>query len=119
MMIVKPPLTPYYYYYYSTFYIMQLFVFVSAKYSTPTNPRNEIILWDKIIESTEDADLHFTNAFIEYGLLDYGAELRDREMTLYLHWDRMPLTGKIYMEDVAMSKFTLPKDYDTKKPNKE
>ncbi len=94
--------------------MLQLFVFVTAKYSTPTNSRNEIILWDKIIESAKDADLHFTNTFIEYGLLDHGSELRGREISLYLHWDSMPLTGKIYMEDVATSKFTLPKEYGKK-----
>ncbi len=72
------------------------------------------MLWDKIIESPNDAHLHFKNTFVEYGLLDQGAELRGREISLRLHWDHMPLTGKIYMEDVTTSKFTLPTEYGKK-----
>ncbi len=91
-------------------------MFVKAEYSTPTNPRNEIILWDKIVESPPEAHLNFTNTFVEYGLIDQGMELRGKEISLYLHWDHMPLTGKIYMEDVLISKFTLPTEYQSKIP---
>ncbi len=90
-----------------------------AEYSTPTNPRNEVILWDKIVESPKEAQLHFPNTFIEYGLLDQGTGLRGKEISLHLHWDRMPLTGKIYMEDTATSKFTLPTEYQSRAPRGE
>lgn len=56
--------------------IKQLFVFVVAEYESPTNPLNQVIIWDKIIKTKEEAQLKYTNEFVKYALIDQGAELR-------------------------------------------
>lgn len=97
--------------------IKQLFVYVVATYATPTNPKNQIVLWDRIIESTDPAavkELREENVFVKYGLVDQGAELRGAEVELSLVWDHMPLTGVLYMgeqREGTASKFILPADY--------
>lgn len=97
--------------------IKQLFVYVVATYATPTNPKNQIVLWDRIIESTHPASqkiINEQNLFVKYGLVDQGAELRGKEVELSLMWDHMPLTGVLHMdgqEEGTASKFVLPTEY--------
>lgn len=97
--------------------IKQLFVYVVATYKTPTNPKNQIVLWDRIIESTDPPSqkiLNESNVFVKYGLVDQGAELRGTEVELSLMWDHMPLTGVLYMGEQGegtASKFLLPEEY--------
>ncbi len=97
--------------------IKQLFVYVVATYETPTNPKNQIVLWDRIIESTDPPTkkiINEKNVFVKYGLVDQGAELRGKEVELSLMWDHMPLTGTLYQgeqEEGTASKFVLPVEY--------
>ena len=97
--------------------IKQLFVYVVATYATPTNPKNQIVLWDRIIEATDPPNkkiLDEKNVFVKYGLVDQGAELRGKEVELSLMWDHMPLTGVLYMDqqkEGTASKFVLPEEY--------
>lgn len=37
---------------------------------------NQVIIWDKIIESPSDALIKETNEFVKYALIDQGQELR-------------------------------------------
>ncbi|CAM9158760.1 unnamed protein product, partial [Ectocarpus sp. 4 AP-2014] len=71
--------------------VKQLFAFVVAEYETPTNPVNQVILWDKIVESAEEAHLLQHDMTVKYGLIDEGAGLRNTSVTLMLYWDHMPL----------------------------
>lgn len=97
--------------------IKQLFVYVVATYSTSTNPKNQIVLWDRIVEASDPPSkkvLDERNVFVKYGLVDQGAELRGREVELSLMWDHMPLTGLLYagkQEEGTASKFVLPSEY--------
>lgn len=98
--------------------IKQIFVYVVATYATPTNPKNQLVLWDRIIESSDDPVtkkiLNEKNVFVKYGLVDQGAELRDTEVELSLMWDHMPLTGLLYVgaqKEGTASKFALPSEY--------
>lgn len=97
--------------------IKQLFVYVVATYSTPTNPKNQIVLWDSILESTGPPStkiLDERNIFVKYGLVDQGAELRGMDVELSLMWDHMPLTGLLHMgkqEEGTTSRFVLPEEY--------
>ncbi|KAL9189551.1 hypothetical protein ACHAXT_009226 [Thalassiosira profunda] len=97
--------------------IKQLFVYVVATYKTPTNPKNQIVLWDRIIEATDPLNkkiLDEKNVFVKYGLVDQGAELRGTEVELSLMWDHMPLTGVLDMDGQEAgtgSTFSLPEEY--------
>jgi signal peptidase complex subunit 3 len=86
-------------------------VFVTGEYSTPTNPLNQVILWDKIIERPEDAKLNLKKVHVKYGLIDQGEELRGANVTLRLYWDHMPLTGRLYTHDKPMESFLVPTEY--------
>eukprot|EP00978_Attheya_sp_CCMP212_P004249 scaffold9329_cov51-Attheya_sp.AAC.8 len=105
--------------------IKQLFVYVVASYETDTNPNNQIVLWDKIIEATDegaDGDdndvggkvIHQDNIFVKYALVDQADELRGKEIKLQLMWDHMPLTGVLHMDQQdpsTRSSFLLPEEY--------
>lgn len=86
-------------------------MFVVGEFATKSNPLNQVILWDKIIERKEDAHLKLKNVHVKYALLDQGEEMRGAEVTLKLYWDHMPLTGRLYTHNVARSSFQLPEDY--------
>ena len=97
--------------------IKQHFVYVVATYATPTNPKNQIVLWDRIIENidTNGKIINESNVFVKYGLVDQGAELRGKEVELSLMWDHMPLTGMLYMggqKEGTASTFVLPEEYN-------
>ena len=97
--------------------IKQLFVYVVAEYKTDKNPRNQIVLWDKIVEATSPKEtkvIKQDNIFVKYALIDQGKDLRGQDVKLRLMWDHMPLTGTLYMgaqDESTMSSFTLPFEY--------
>eukprot|EP01031_Cornospumella_fuschlensis_P025633 gene25633-30956_t len=93
--------------------LKQLFVFVLAEYETANNPLNQVIIWDRIIKSPEEALLQERNEFVKYALIDQGTELRNKSITLKLVWDHMPLTGRLYVGQEQKSTFTLPGKYKT------
>ncbi|CAM9600259.1 unnamed protein product [Phaeothamnion confervicola] len=91
--------------------IKQLFVFVTAEYETPTNVLNQVILWDKVVESEQDAVIRQEDKLVKYALIDQKAELRNTSVQLHLNWDHMPLTGRLYMHKTPMEVFQLPGAY--------
>mmetsp|Transcript_12752 Transcript_12752/g.37972 ORF Transcript_12752/g.37972 Transcript_12752/m.37972 type:complete len:178 (+) Transcript_12752:199-732(+) len=91
--------------------LKQLFVFVLAEYATPSNELNQVILWDKIVETEEDARLDERNVYVKYALIDQTNELRNTSVNYYLVWDHMPVTGRLFMEREAGSQGRLPGDY--------
>lgn len=91
--------------------LKQLFVFVLAEYESETNSLNQIILWDKIVENEKDARVRVDNKYIKYALVDQTNELRDTTVNLYLCWDHMPVTGRLFMDRGFGSNFTLPSSY--------
>jgi len=104
--------------------IKQLFVFVVAEYASEANPLNQVIIWDKIVKSKEEAELHEVDAFVKYALVDQGAELRNKTISLRLMWDHMPITGRLYNgddKDPEKSTFVLPDEipYPSERKKKE
>eukprot|EP01039_Chlorochromonas_danica_P006560 gene6560-7238_t len=93
--------------------LKQLFVFVLAEYETKANRLNQVIIWDRIIQSPEEAYIKEYNEFVKYALIDQGEELRNRTINLKLVWDHMPLTGRMYVVDEKKSSFKLPGSYKT------
>lgn len=97
--------------------IKQLFVYVVASYKSDKNPKNRIVLWDKIVEATDSPEskvIKQDNIYVKYGLVDQSDDLRGRDVELQLMWDHMPLTGTLYMGEQDKSTtttFTLPYEY--------
>jgi len=93
--------------------IKQIFVYVVASYETDERT-NQVVLWDKIVESGDPKVIDEENIFVKYALVDQGNELRGKEVTLQLQWDHMPITGLLHMDGQSMeevSSFTLPTEY--------
>lgn len=95
--------------------VKQLFVYVVAQYTTESKELNQVVIWDKIIESIDtDKVIDETNVFVKYALVDHGDGLRGKDVTLQLYWDHMPITGFLYMGQQAMettTQFSLPTEY--------
>ena len=94
--------------------VKQLFVYVVAQYDTKDRI-NQVVLWDKIIESTDiNKYINESNVFVKYALVDQGNGLRGKEIKLQLQWDHMPITGFIYNSSQPIetaSSFYLPDTY--------
>lgn len=95
--------------------IKQLFVFVVAEYATKTNPINQVVIWDEIVESKEKAHIRQRGKFVKYGLIDQVAELRGKDITLKLFWEQMPLTGQVTLHSGGDKVFTMPEQYTNSK----
>lgn len=76
-------------------------------------PLNQVIIWDRIVKSPEEAVLKEHNEFVKYALIDQGQELRNKTINLKLMWDHMPLTGRMYVGEEKKSSFKLPPKYKT------
>ena len=82
-----------------------------AEYQTPKNELNQVILWDRIVETEEQAKLDERNIYVKYALIDQANELRNTSINYYLVWDHMPVTGRLFMDKGFGSKKILPKEY--------
>ncbi|KAL6068420.1 Signal peptidase complex subunit 3 [Balamuthia mandrillaris] len=89
----------------------QLFVFLTAEYKSAKNEVNQIVLWDRIIQTKEDSLLHLQKERIEYPLVDQGHHLLGNEVRFYFSWDITPITGILQKASKGEHLLTLPSDY--------
>ncbi|KAF9168592.1 hypothetical protein BGX21_011424 [Mortierella sp. AD011] len=71
----------------------QLFIYAVAEYSTPTNPKNQIVLWDAIIKRKSQAIVHKKNVKNKYSLIDVSKKWTDVHANVSLHWNIVPYVG--------------------------
>ena len=71
-------------------------------------------MWDKIIQKEEDALIKIKKQSVKYALIDQGADLRNKTVTLHLRYDHMPLTGRLYDRSRVGSTYTFPGEYKLK-----
>ena len=93
--------------------IKQLFVYVVANYETE-GKKNQVVLWDKIVEAADPKVIDEEGIFVKYALVDPNSDLRGRDIKLQLFWDHMPITGLLYIDKQPYeetSTFTLPIEY--------
>ncbi len=91
--------------------VKQLFVYVSATYPTARNGTNEVVVWDKVVNSSAAAVLKLANEFNKYPLVDRKQELRNAQITLSLSWDIMPITGLLRRHSKPFARLQLPRAY--------
>lgn len=97
--------------------VKQLFVYVLAEYKSEKNSLNQIVVWDKIVESEnmeEDAVIKLKKQSVKYALIDQGAELRNKTINFSLAWDHMPYTGRLYQGIGAGKQYKFPGKYKLK-----
>jgi len=93
----------------------QLFVYLTAEYTTTTNKLNQVVLWDKIILRGEDAVLNLKDFNTKYYFWDDGSELKGHEnVTLYLSWNVIPNAGSLpFIEGLGLYSFKFPNEYSS------
>ena len=93
--------------------VKQLFIYITARYVTKENIYNEIVIWDKIVNRTQDSRIKLYEIYNKYPIIDYGTSLRNTPITLTLNWDVMPITGTLYSQTVQTSSIKMPSVYCT------
>ena len=94
--------------------VNQLYVFVVATYETPKNPKNEIIVYDKILRDLKDYKINLKKVKNAYMLRDeYKGQLAGKTVTLKVRYQVMPIFGLLHVKEVPgiTTKFTIPKEY--------
>mmetsp|Transcript_2360 Transcript_2360/g.5590 ORF Transcript_2360/g.5590 Transcript_2360/m.5590 type:complete len:186 (+) Transcript_2360:3-560(+) len=100
-----------------------LFLYVTAEFSTATNSKNQIVLWDHMVKAKEyshvkhdwDANvprIHVKGTPFEYPLQDQGKGLWDNtQVTLALNWCVMPVVGPLYRGNMSVPAFMFPRSW--------
>lgn len=73
--------------------VKQVFVWLSAEYSTPQRTYNRVSIWDDVLKSEDDAEVDMSGAEAKYSVMDFNQKLRNQTVKLTLHWDVMPIIG--------------------------
>ncbi len=88
-----------------------MYVYVVAEYSTRRHPRNEVVIWDKILNGRKDAVVKQMGLRNKYSLKDHGYGLRGRDVTLKFKYNIMPYMGPLMYGAVGEHSFSLPDQY--------
>ncbi|KAK3554579.1 hypothetical protein QTP70_025535 [Hemibagrus guttatus] len=74
--------------------VKELFLYLSAEYSTKSNALNQVVLWDKIVKRGENTKLELKEMKSKYYFFDDGNGLRsNKNVTLALSWNVVPNAG--------------------------
>merc|ERR1719329_964646 len=77
----------------------QLFVYLVASYNDTSNKRNEVTVWDRIVQSEKQAKLSSKDLMVEYPLRDMYRELKGKDARLHLRYRTMPIVGLMQLKD--------------------
>ncbi|KAL0884120.1 hypothetical protein ABMA27_016139 [Loxostege sticticalis] len=93
--------------------VKQLFLYLTAEYTTTNNELNQVVLWDKIILRGENAVLDFKNMNTKYYFWDDGNGLKGHNnVTLTLSWNIIPNAGLLpNIQAIGQHSFKFPTDY--------
>ncbi|CAG8441683.1 3126_t:CDS:10 [Ambispora leptoticha] len=95
----------------------QLFVTVVAEYESETHDVNQIVLWDSVIRSKEDANITLKQLQNKYNFHDISPSFSGLNATYSLHWDIMPHVGGLkngQVKAVTEIKFPAPENKPSK-----
>ncbi|XP_054263284.1 signal peptidase complex subunit 3-like isoform X2 [Macrosteles quadrilineatus] len=95
--------------------VKQLFLYLTAEYTTSNNVLNQVVLWDKIILRGENAVLDFKNMNTKYYFWDDGNGLKSNpNVTLTLTWNIIPNAGLLpSIFALGHHSFKFPNEYTT------
>ncbi|XP_063970655.1 signal peptidase complex subunit 3-like [Lytechinus pictus] len=93
----------------------QLFIYLTAEYETNQNKLNQVVIWDKIIKRTSNANINFNRIQPKYPFFDDGHGLKNNQnITLTLSWNIIPNAGllpRVYGNGKDV--FAFPSEYTT------
>lgn len=87
--------------------VKQLFVYITAEYETEANKVNQVVVWDHIITSQDNAFINASSIVNKYSLTDQGFGLRGNDVTLVMHWNTVPITGLLTTTSFRESPYTF------------
>lgn len=88
-----------------------MYVYVVAEYKTAKHPRNEVVVWDKILHGRKDALVNITARRNKYSLKDHGFGLRNAEVEFKFKYNIMPYMGPLLYGEQGVHSTTLPGEY--------
>jgi len=94
----------------------QIFMYLTAHYKTEDNIKNQVVLWDHIIERGQQTKLNMRGANTKYYFFDDGKGLKgNQNVTLTLSMNVIPNAGFLPMMSAAHTyKFNFPNEYTKK-----
>jgi signal peptidase complex subunit 3 len=95
--------------------VKQLFIYLTAEYSTANNKLNQVVIWDKIIRRNENSLLNFKDIKAKYYFFDDGHGLRsNKNVTLTLSWNVIPNAGTLpKIRGAGSHQMQFPDDYSS------
>lgn len=91
--------------------VKHLYVSVVADYESATHTRNEVVVWDDILSSAEEAEVLRPGQWNKYSLKDHGYGLKGRDVKLLFKYSVMPYMGVLMYGEQPGVPFTLPEEY--------
>ncbi|XP_018591261.1 signal peptidase complex subunit 3 [Scleropages formosus] len=99
--------------------VKELFLYLSAEYTTKSNALNQVVLWDKIIQRGEKTNIILKDVKSKYFFFDDGNGLRaNKNVTLTLSWNVVPnagilplITGSGHMSLPFPETYETPRSY--------
>uniref|UniRef100_A0A8C1WKN0 Signal peptidase complex subunit 3 n=1 Tax=Cyprinus carpio TaxID=7962 RepID=A0A8C1WKN0_CYPCA len=97
--------------------VKELFLYLTAEYSTKSNALNQVVLWDKIVLRGENTKLNMKDVKSKYFFFDDGNGLRaNKNITLTLSWNVVPNAGILPLVMGSGHKsLAFPETYETAK----
>ncbi|KAJ9476286.1 Signal peptidase complex subunit SPC3 [Pseudozyma hubeiensis] len=78
----------------------QVFVSLSASYDSTKHISNEVVIWDRILRSKQDAHVALNTAKNKYGFREVGRSFKDIANTTFtLKYNIMPKVGLLHYAD--------------------
>ncbi|GAC71579.1 branched chain aminotransferase BCAT1 [Moesziomyces antarcticus T-34] len=89
----------------------QIFVSIAANYTSSKHSSNEVVIWDRILRSKNDAHIALNSATNKYGLREVGRSFAAIEnATFTLKYNVMPKVGRlIYGNEYVSAQIPIPK----------
>ncbi|XDV15283.1 hypothetical protein PO909_015402 [Leuciscus waleckii] len=97
--------------------VKELFLYLTAEYSTRSNALNQVVLWDKIVLRGDNTKLNLKEVKSKYFFFDDGNGLRaNKNITLTLSWNVVPNAGILPLVMGSGHKsLTFPESYEIAK----
>ncbi|XP_016097949.1 signal peptidase complex subunit 3-like isoform X3 [Sinocyclocheilus grahami] len=97
--------------------VKELFLYLTAEYSTKSNALNQVVLWDKIVLRGDNTKLNLRDVKSKYFFFDDGNGLRsNKNITLTLSWNVVPNAGILPLVMGSGHKsLAFPESYETAK----
>uniref|UniRef100_A0A8C1XVF7 Signal peptidase complex subunit 3 n=1 Tax=Cyprinus carpio TaxID=7962 RepID=A0A8C1XVF7_CYPCA len=97
--------------------VKELFLYLTAEYSTKSNALNQVVLWDRIVLRGDNTKLNLKDVKSKYFFFDDGSGLRaNKNITLILSWNVVPNAGILpSVMGSGHKSLAFPETYETAK----